>query len=947
MPRKAIIYVLIILFSALMLSIFALPSLAEFMAQLPLFLVLVVLTTVAHLYNSDTASHEAWSINLVFLFTGVILLNPFDFVLLVIIPHTVEWGYEVWVKKSDRLRNWYIQPFNMAVHIIAGFAAHAIFMSLNPDSTTLISGAAFLAASMAMLAYLLINHILIGGVLVFARGVTLHESGMFEIGNLLSDLFQFGLGYVVAVFWTLNPILIVPALAPLALMYRAIQVPKLAKEAHTDPKTGLLNTRHFNELFNTEIERARRFDRPLGVVMADLDLLRNINNTYGHLAGDTVLTGIGKIIRDNIREYDIAARFGGEEFSMVLLECGVQEAQAFANRLRHAIETAEFTVSTSAQPIRVTMSLGVACFPADAATSTDLIHLADVAVYQAKLQGRNRVVCVSDVPRSLKLEDPATESIATPAPTATPTTMYAAATAFRVEPAPNQAAPAGVPGVDRGSESVAPAKPVSLSPQRLPRQLQVFIAATIAAGVLLTLWGLTVWHTPEPLQLGLFVALAIAAEIFQITVYGFNTVSVSVAVIFASGLLGGLPSVAATSVAVAVTHYLQVRPQPYQSIFNWATHVIAGTAPALAAYTLGLSLQVANLPLLLGMTVIAGLLYYILDTGWIAIAIGLAEKESIQATWQAQFRWLMVYYLALCVLGTFLAIAYTALGLPGVIVFALPPFMMHYAQKQYVERTEESTRELRRLNQELTRANREIAGANQAIQDLNDELFLVMAKIVDARDPYVSSHTVKVADYSVAVATELGLSEPRVEAIRQAALLHDIGKIAISEQILNKPDKLSSEEYLTIKSHTTVGAELLETCQGLQSLAPYVKHHHEWWDGTGYPDRLAGDAIPLEARILAVCDAVEAMASDRPYHRALSLAEIVNELERCAGTQFDPHIVNVFIRVANQRSGDFVVNSAREVARQHAFHQRARAYGSQATMTPALATASSTGLRLH
>jgi uncharacterized membrane protein len=228
MSRKAKIYIAGVIFAGFVLSALSLPSAAQFADEWLLFLVLVTLTTIVHLYISDTVSHEAWSINLVFLFAGVILLSSFGFVLLVIIPHLIEWAYELWVKKSNRLRNGYIQPFNIAVHIIAGCAARVLFLSLHQEST-LVSLDAFLAAVAAMLSYLFVNHLLIGGVLVFARGVTLRASGVFELGNLLGDLLQLGLGYVVAVFWTINPILIVPALAPLLLVYRAIQVPKLAK----------------------------------------------------------------------------------------------------------------------------------------------------------------------------------------------------------------------------------------------------------------------------------------------------------------------------------------------------------------------------------------------------------------------------------------------------------------------------------------------------------------------------------------------------------------------------------------------------------------------------------------------------------------------------------------------------------------------------------------------
>ena len=384
MSKQARAYIPSVMAMGCVVFALSLRTIALLHTEWPLLLVLIALASIAHFYMSATSSHETWAVNLVFLFAGVVLLSPFDFALLVIIPHLFEWGYEVWIKMSSRLRNWYSQPFNIAVHLIAGFIARTLFLAVNSEPANLVSLMAFLAAVAAMLGYLVVNHLLIGYVLVFSRGVTLRASGVFEWGNLAGDLTQFGLGYVFAVLWDINPVLIIPALAPLLLIFRAIQVPKLTKEANTDAKTGLWNMRHFNETFSVELERARRFGRPLAMIMADLDLLRNVNNTYGHLAGDAVLTRISQIIRESIRDYDLAARFGGEEFSIVLLEADVEGARTFANRIRHAIEQAEFVIPTSPTPIHVTMSLGVACYPSDASAANELIQLADVAVYQAK-----------------------------------------------------------------------------------------------------------------------------------------------------------------------------------------------------------------------------------------------------------------------------------------------------------------------------------------------------------------------------------------------------------------------------------------------------------------------------------------------------------------------------------------------------------------------------------
>lgn len=206
---------------------------------------------------------------------------------------------------------------------------------------------------------------------------------------------------------------------------------------------------------------------------------------------------------------------------------------------------------------------------------------------------------------------------------------------------------------------------------------------------------------------------------------------------------------------------------------------------------------------------------------------------------------------------------------------------------------------------------------NQEIHALNEDLFRTLAKIFDAHDPYVGGHAAQVAAYAVAIARQLGLPPERVEIIRRSGYLHDIGKIAIPDAILHKPEKLTDDEYAYIKRHAEIGADLVATSQGLQYLAPFIRHHHERWDGRGYPAGLAGTAIPLEARILNICDSVEAMASDRPYHRAMSVDAIMAEVIRCAGTQFDPTIVKAFLRVTERMGSNFVVNSARTVAGQH------------------------------
>ncbi|HKZ84727.1 MAG TPA: diguanylate cyclase [Anaerolineae bacterium] len=916
MSRRAWAYIWGILLAGVAMSAYAIATGPATSAFDPLALVILAgLTILTQFLEAEAPGRQSYYPHLVFLFAGMLLLPPAYFVLLVAVPHLVEWVRKR-LANSPMLRNWYIQPFNISTHLVAGFAARWVFVSLVSEPRTFTTPAAMLAVMLSALVYVLINHLLIGFVIFLARGIGLRKSGVLDIGNLGGDLIQLFLGCVIAVLWQLNPLLILPALSPLVMIHRALSVPQLKQEAQTDAKTGLWNARHFNKLFAGELERARRFHRPLAVIVADLDLLRNINNTYGHLAGDAVLARVGQIIREAVREYDIAARFGGEEFCIALPETEPAEALDVADRLRQAIATAEFEAPTSPTPIRATMSFGVADFPGDGATPDDLIHAADVAVYQAKLRGRNCVSSAADVPHSAKLERPPGADQAE--------STYAAAYASKPQPSGNGRTPASGTGPAHsgahGSVSATGSSGQASTPPTDAIRPSVWlpwcVGIVIGLGVAATALGVALQPAPDAGTLALFVVLAAFAEALQVSVYGVNTVSASMAVVFASALVTGLPGVAAVSAGIVLTHYVQTKPRVYQTAFNWAVHVLAGLAPSFVIHAWSVLPATPNVVLLGVLALFAGWAYYAIETGLIASAISLSQGARLRIVWQRQFRWLTSHYLVLSLLGVFLAVAYWEIGLPGVMVFALPALMMRYAQKQYVDRTEESMRELKRMNLELTTANREIANASRAIRQLNDELFLTLSKIIDARDPYAAGHAAQVAHYATTIGARLGLRGERLEHLRQAALLHDIGKLGIPERILFKPGVLTSGEYDAVKTHTTRGAEFLETCRGLHHLTPFVRHHHEWWDGRGYPDGWRGEQTPLEARILAVCDAVEAMASDRPYHPAMSPAEVVAELRRCAGTQFDPQVVEAFVEIVEQEGEGFVVNSAREVARQ-------------------------------
>jgi len=216
--------------------------------------------------------------------------------------------------------------------------------------------------------------------------------------GVAADVVSISRGVAIGALWRYDPLVVPFAALPAILVSRSLSLPRLQAEARLDAKTGLYNSRHFANALEHELSRAKRYARPLSLIMVDLDLLRDINNRWGHLAGDAVLQGVGDIFRAQVRTHDVPARFGGEEFAILLPETTPEHAHELAERIRRAVAVRSFRSDTSTQPLRATISLGVAAYPRDAADATQLVHRADLAVYRAKVLGRNRVVDAVDAP---------------------------------------------------------------------------------------------------------------------------------------------------------------------------------------------------------------------------------------------------------------------------------------------------------------------------------------------------------------------------------------------------------------------------------------------------------------------------------------------------------------------------------------------------------------------
>ena len=210
---------------------------------------------------------------------------------------------------------------------------------------------------------------------------------------------------------------------------------------------------------------------------------------------------------------------------------------------------------------------------------------------------------------------------------------------------------------------------------------------------------------------------------------------------------------------------------------------------------------------------------------------------------------------------------------------------------------------LRRVER-LQRANQALAVQAKSARRLNDDLLLALADAIDLRQPEATGRSPSAAHFAALTAQEMGLPPERVELLRRAGLVHDIGKLTVPEMLLFKPNGLTAEERRLVQDHAAAGADLLGEYDALQEIAPFVRHHHERYDGQGYPDGLAGEAIPLEARILALSDAAAALAASRSFRRTglgEGLGAVVAALEAQAGTRFDPAAVAAFARAIQRQ----------------------------------------------
>ena len=378
-------------------------------------------------------------------------------------------------------------------------------------------------------------------------------------------------------------------------------------------------------------------------------------------------------------------------------------------------------------------------------------------------------------------------------------------------------------------------------------------------------------------NIGMFLfwaVLAIVVESLLIPMPN-NTVGVSVgyAINIATIIIGG-PLLATTTAGLGFLlrapkiegrGYVHVfNLPPHKSVFNVSQSIIVTALMSLIYLLLGGG--IGEFALLT--TIFVLLIGVVINTTIISGFLSIANKVDFSDTWISTMKGIFTSSLAVGTIGIIIALAYIGYGYGAVILFFGPLLLARYSFKLYIE--------MRNLYL-------------STIQALN--------KTVEAKDPYTSGHANRVEKFAVELAKAYHLPFESIQNLKTASILHDIGKIGIHDEILNKASRLTQEEYQEIMRHPAIGAEIISKVNFLSDITTIVRHHHERYDGKGYPDGLSGEDIPIEAAILMIADSYDAMTSDRPYRKAMTPEEALSELENNAGTQFHPELVKVFVSI--------------------------------------------------
>jgi diguanylate cyclase (GGDEF)-like protein/putative nucleotidyltransferase with HDIG domain len=418
-----------------------------------------------------------------------------------------------------------------------------------------------------------------------------------------------------------------------------------------------------------------------------------------------------------------------------------------------------------------------------------------------------------------------------------------------------------------------PAQPLEWGNLTVPPRLAAL--GVIAAGSAALLWNLTQWHAADfGLFLG-YLTVATAAAALRIRLPGLQG-ALSLHFFFVLICIPQL-TVAETMLVACAGALLQcmvfMKPlRGFAVVFDLAVAALSANAAFWAYSSSALGAAAGRSPLRL---VVAASVLFLTTTAPPAIIAALGQHRSLLKTWRENFFWTFPHYIAGGGAAGLLSLMGNRTGWEAALLIVPVIYWMFHSYRYYVDQLQEERRQVRELG------------------SLHFRTIEALALAIEGHDPAKHGHLRRVSIYVTEIGRHMRLPEPELQALHAAAMLHDIGKLAVPEHIVTKPGKLSEEEFERIKIHPVAGAEILEQVQFPYPVAPVVRAHHEKWDGTGYPAGLKGPEIPVGARILAAVDCFDALVSDRYHRRALTLDQAMEYLRAESGRSFDPEVISI------------------------------------------------------
>ncbi|NIM18879.1 MAG: HD domain-containing protein [Candidatus Latescibacteria bacterium] len=414
--------------------------------------------------------------------------------------------------------------------------------------------------------------------------------------------------------------------------------------------------------------------------------------------------------------------------------------------------------------------------------------------------------------------------------------------------------------------------------KRSSLSFKIFYFSFILCGLFLFAYLMKEFPIERYRDVVLFITLIIVADTAQIAlprggayIYPSSPIDLAGIMLFGPAAIAFIEAVATLFSEV----FIQKRPA-MKIAFNVPLLVMTVGLSGIVYWSFGDPWTGLESPRFLLPLFICGVSYYVINTFSISTVIGLSDRKSPLMIWKQNYMWTFFHIFAFLPVGAIIALIYLKAGMWTLALFVIPLFLARYSFQLYID-----------------------------MKEAHINTVAALTSAIDANDPFTHGHSYRVSRYALRIGRAMGLSSKDLEILEYGALLHDIGKIAIQHDILLKVGKLTEEDRRTLEQHPSIGADIVENLKFLKGAAVLVRYHHEQPDGKGYPEGLKGEEIPVGARILLVADAFDAMTSDRPYRKGLSLDQVADQFEQYKDIQFDAEIVDLFCGLVT--AGEFSV----------------------------------------